>query len=191
MTEKNLWAKSAIGAKARSTLFEEKARSTLVVEYLVELALKEIDEAIISDKRNRKIPPMKYVPILLRSEHIPIEITYNLSKFLSASHRRKRGETLEREQQRLDDIERVIICANLMNEGYSYPEAIEALERREKIDIRSVERAIERGSKYLEEEIEGLEKKKEKPEKRFEELAKKEQELDAKIKSKGGNCIKK
>ena len=66
---------------------------------------------------------------------------------------RKRGEKMEKQINREDDIERYFIFSE-QREKYGYTEAISRLANREKIDERSVQRALARGLEYIYDEIE-------------------------------------
>lgn len=123
-------------------------------------ASKEIRSAIAADKGNRKFPPLKTVSFLIEHNRLNIlsqDETKELADFLAGIHRGKRGEKKDRDQQRQDDIDRANLFCQYIQETGSRNTALEKLLTREKLkETRSIERAISRGLKYMEEDEQAL-----------------------------------
>lgn len=117
-----------------------------------ECLLREIDESALlqQDKKKLSMPNVAYYLEKL-SLYLDHEEINELKKILRGDYRRKRGEKADKEQQRRDDKERFMLFWELKEE-YGSTEAKSRLASKEKIDERSVERAVNRGYAYFLEE---------------------------------------
>jgi hypothetical protein len=125
---------------------------------------KEIFLAMEVDKasKSRKFPRLKCFARLIR-DNLHIEALSRqewllLADFLDGTHRGHPGHKNDKEQKSQDDIKRAELFA-AYSDKIGRTGALEKLAKREKLqDIRSIEKAIKRGIKYLQEDIEKLQK---------------------------------
>lgn len=118
--------------------------------------LDEINNAIAAEQSKKKrLPPMPVIAqnltclgLFLQDEELE-----KLEKVLNGEYRGKPGIKNDALQTKKDDIERTCIYFRDKSPR-NYDNNISKLARKEKIDIRSVQRAIKRGVKYIREDIE-------------------------------------
>jgi len=118
--------------------------------------LDEIDNAIIEQKKNKKIPPMPVVAsqISCLGAFLKEDELGKLEKLLNGDYGSKRGIKKDSAVTRQDDIERLLIYKDL-RAILTHEDAISRLAQQEKIHERSAERAVseKRGQKYFHDDL--------------------------------------
>lgn len=115
----------------------------------------EVKAAKVAETARRARSAMPHLAKLIERDELHLlsaAVKKEVADFLRNSHRGARGHKRSLGDDRQVDLDRAIKLCDLINSGMNEKSAMAELERREKIDMRSLERSLDRAANYFEED---------------------------------------